>query len=781
MPARILNQHEMICFRSDRLCLPLVALLLSWVSGMAFGQQALTAFPGAEGAGKWTKGGRGGRVIAVTNLKDSGPGSLRAAIDASGARTVVFRVAGTIWLKSALRVRNPYLTLAGQTAPGEGITIAGHEFKIDASEVIVRYLRFRPGDLIHADLDAVSVVRGSNIILDHLSASWGIDETLSVTPDARDVTVQWCLISESLHHSFHSSGGPHGKGSLLCGRNGARITFHHNLYAHHADRAPLIAGLDPATTDPVGPKLDFRNNVIYDWGSVDEGWEAAGANRSPDNAAHANFVNNAYITGPGTGRGWLPIAQSPYYAYRYWAFEELSTHSHAHWAGNTLNGELWKNSSGNPDPTWMVSVPRAAGSGYFLSSPVAFDNAEVPTDTADQATADVLAFVGASHRRDAVDLRVLNQVQTGTGGLIDSPADVGGWPVLATGIAPPDRDADGLPDGWEKARGLNPASRTDGNRKAPDGRTWVEVYHQQITEATPVHLTIIAQGHGSASATQMSLPLGGVSPLSVVPEPGYIVDQVLQNGVPVTLASLSQTPELWADTTLQFIFAHPRIPVPSDLVRPVALLLDRHPALNGDIGGMLHLTITARGTFTGQLWSGNLNRAVVGTVVAREQELPRIDLTLPIKNALPLKLSLEFHSPGDVRGTLSQGEATAALNGWTCPWNAKKQPLPLPQRGIHNTSLVNTLDSAATSATLKLQATSDGWAYLTLRFADRLQALRNTRLSPDGRWLFWTRTTPGRAPTHGLGQVDASGQMSATITRLTPSVIPYATATTATN
>ena len=148
--------------------------------------QALTAFPGAEGAGKWTVGGRGGRVIYVTNLNDSGPGSLRAAVEASGRRTIVFGVAGTLFLKSPLRVQNPYLTLSGQTAPGGGFTVAGHDFIIQADEVIVRHLRFRPGDLVRKDVDAVSVTRGRNIILDHLSASWAVDEVLSITPDARD-------------------------------------------------------------------------------------------------------------------------------------------------------------------------------------------------------------------------------------------------------------------------------------------------------------------------------------------------------------------------------------------------------------------------------------------------------------------------------------------------------------------------------------------------------------------------------------------------------------------
>ncbi|MDB6073284.1 MAG: pectate lyase, partial [Verrucomicrobiaceae bacterium] len=377
----------------------LVSLFLLSISGPVLGE-ALTAFPGAEGAGKWTVGGRGGKILFVTNLKDSGFGSLRAAVEARGRRTVVFRVAGTIWLKSALRVRNPYLTLAGQSAPGEGITVAGNEFHIQASEVIVRYMRFRLGDRVRADIDAVTVSSGKNIILDHLSASWGVDETLSVTPDARDVTVQWCLISESLLHSVHSSGGAHGKGSLLRGHNGARLSFHHNLYAHHADRAPMIAGTKPIAKDAVGVWFDFRNNVIYDWGSAKEGWEAAGANRNPEAVAQVNFINNAYLTGPSTAKGWLPTSHAPYYAHRYWAFEELSPYSCAYWAGNTLDGALWKNASGNADPMWLVSLPRSINPAtYLLPAPVTFANAELPAVSASTSTASVLALVGASLRR----------------------------------------------------------------------------------------------------------------------------------------------------------------------------------------------------------------------------------------------------------------------------------------------------------------------------------------------------------------------------------------------
>jgi hypothetical protein len=745
----------------------LVAVLFGMGSLQA--QAQLPAFPGAEGAGKWTVGGRSGRVIAVTNLNDSGPGSLRAAVEASGRRTVVFRTSGTLFLKSPLRVQNPYLTLAGQTAPGQGFTVAGYDFIIIASQVIVRHLRFRPGDLSGTDVDAIAVIRGQNIILDHLSTSWGVDEVLSVSPDARDVTVQWCLISESLHHSVHSSGQPHGKGSLLRGRNGARLSFHHNLYAHHADRAPMVQGVDPVSRDPLGVFLDFRNNVIYDWGSVSEGWEAAGANRNRDAAARVNFVNNAYLSGPGTGPAFLPIPQSPYYAYRYWAFEELSPHARAHWSGNTFNGQLWKNDSNNPDPTWMVSVPRETGTGYFLANPVLFTQAELPDITVAASTSNVLERVGASLRRDAVDLRILDQVANQTGDLIDSQTDVGGWPSLTQGIPPLDRDRDGLPDGWEKAYGLNPAVSSS-TQKTSDGRTYLEHYHEQLLEPFPISLTVTSEGPGTASATSSELTLGGISALSVIPADGYIIDRIELNGKAVTLDALDQTPELWADTTLHFFFARPRIPLPPEFARPYAALLARHPTLNADLGGMLHFSVTTKGSFSGTLWTGNKSRRLRGQVIAREQETPKITFEIPVPNTAPLILSLDLHAAADITGQLTQDTATAALTGWGSPWHATRLPLPKPQRGTHFATPTSVAEPEPETATLRLQTTAGGLATLRVRFSDGRLALRSTRLGPLGQWLLWTRPYPGRAPTHGQGRLNTEAVLNTEFLRLQPTL-----------
>ena len=190
---------------------------------------------------------------------------------------------------------------------------------------------------------------------------------------------------------------------------------------------------------------------------------------------------------------------------------------------------------------------------------------------------------------------------------------------------------------------------------------------------------------------------------------------------------------------------------------------------------MLHLSITAKGTFTGSLWNGQTNRALVGEVIAREHELPRIDITVPMTKAEPLKLSLELHSPSDVRGTLRQGEASAALNGWTSPWHKTQQPLPLPQRGTHTARLIHQTDPLAAPAGLRVQASIDGIAYLTVSFSDRRVALCNTRLSPEGRWLLWSRPYTGRAPTHGQGQLDSAAQLTASLLRLGLALIPYST------
>lgn len=432
----------------------------------------LPAFPGAEGAGRFALGGRGGRVFTVTNLDDAGPGSLRAAVEASGPRTVVFAVAGTIALKKPLVVRHGRLTIAGQTAPGDGITLRDQPFEIAADDVVVRFIRSRLGDESGVDGDAVGVVAGRRIVIDHVSASWSTDETLSLsarfdTPERSfdAVTVQWSVIAESLNRNAAKKGQAHGFGTLLRAGRGARISMHHNLWAHHQDRMPRPGNwLDPAV-DPVGALFDFRSNVFYNWGR-----ERAGYNLDRATRSSYNFVANAYLTGPDS-RGAL-------------AFEESSTQARAFVDANTMNGVR------PADPWSLVAahrehLPGGLPAGYRLAQPI--EVAPVRTDPAPLAQAQVLLHAGAALRRDAVDRRIVESVHTRGGRIIDSQREVGGWPVLQPGAAAPDRDGDGLPDAWERAHGLDADDPADGARTNPSsGYTHLEDYLAELAApATP--------------------------------------------------------------------------------------------------------------------------------------------------------------------------------------------------------------------------------------------------------------------------------------------------------
>jgi pectate lyase len=438
-------------------------LLTSLLALAGSGVPVIPAFPGAEGAGALARGGRGGAVLRVTHLDDGGPGSLRAAVEAKGPRTIVFDVGGTIRLKKPLVVRNGQVTIAGHTAPGGGITLRDRHFEIAADDVVVRYIRARLGDEGGAESDAFTISRGRRIIVDHVSASWSIDETLSSgsdykTPkdDLRDVTVQWSIISESLRRSLHAK-GEHGYGSLLRGARGARMSFHHNLWAHHVARMPRPGNYLTPDKDGVGAYYDFRSNVFYNWGGSQAGYNAD----SGDKASHAayNFVDNAYRTGPDTKK---PII-----------FDERNPIARAWFAGNSLDGRI-------PADPWSLVTGRT-DPAYRLAGPIRFP--AVAGDPAPRAYEKVLAGAGASRVRDPVDARVVATVRNRTGQLIDSQKEVGGWPELPPGSPWRDGDGDGMPDDWERAHRLDPTDPADGNAdRDRDGYTELEEWLSSLVD-----------------------------------------------------------------------------------------------------------------------------------------------------------------------------------------------------------------------------------------------------------------------------------------------------------
>ncbi len=436
------------------------ALLLIWTCTSALDGQPL-AFPGAEGFGRFATGGRGGKVLEVTTLADAGPGSLRYAVMQTGPRTVVFRIGGTITLQSPLVITGDSLTLAGQTAPGDGICIRGYPVIVDADNVIIRYLRFRMGDLFQVEGDALSVMFHSDIIIDHCSFSWGTDEVLTVR-DNENTTVQWCIIAESLNRSYHRKGA-HGYGGIWGGKG---ASFHHNLLAHHASRNPRFSG-SRYHGEPERELVDFRNNVVYNWGQQSAYGGEGGS---------YNLIGNYYKFGPATkyrdrivepwnDEGRWYVADN--YVFGFPAVTEDN------WAGG-VQGHFWRH-------------VRAAQP---------FAVAPVTTHAAQEAYALVLAYAGAIlPRRDRVDERIVEEVRAGTAhfgpgkrGIIDSQEQVGGWPELRSRLAPHDSDHDGMPDEWELKHGLDPHDPTDANADADAcGYTNLEHYLNELCPSVGCH------------------------------------------------------------------------------------------------------------------------------------------------------------------------------------------------------------------------------------------------------------------------------------------------------
>lgn len=410
------------------------------------------AFPGAEGFGRYTSGGRGGQVIYVTNLNDSGAGSLRAAVTATGARTVMFKVSGIIALNSDLKISNGNITIAGQTAPGDGICLKNYSVAINADNVIIRYLRFRMGDQAQHEGDAIGARNHKDIIIDHCSMSWSTDECASFY-DNENFTLQWSLMSESLRVSIHNK-GTHGYGGIWGGK---KASFHHNMLAHHDSRNARFCGSRYSGL-PNLELVDFRNNVLYNWGA-NSAYAAEGGSY--------NLTYNYYKAGPATGSGVNDRIISP------GQDDGSNTQSAGVWGSFYVNGNYTTANSTTTDDNWNGVDPNPSSkSKTELRVNAEYDFGQMTTHSAANAYSNVLANVGASLKRDAVDKRIVSEATNGTftytgsngstKGLIDTQSDVGGWPSYNSTTAPTDSDNDGMPDSWESANGLNSTNASDG-------------------------------------------------------------------------------------------------------------------------------------------------------------------------------------------------------------------------------------------------------------------------------------------------------------------------------
>jgi hypothetical protein len=445
-----------LCFNEEYM--KTVSIIVMFVCCI-FTAGAVVAFPGAEGSGRNSTGGRLGTVYEVTNLNNSGTGSIVDAVSA-GNRTIVFRVSGTINLNGVILKPKSNTTIAGQTAPGDGICLKGR-IQIDTySNIIIRYIRVRVDEgAANSSGNAIDIASGTNVIIDHVTASYGRDETISCQELSNLVTVQWCIISESLTYENHSYG------SLVRGDSGDQKTYHHNLYAHNNARNPRPGNYTVYTTDPEGGHFDFRNNVMYNWSGSYAGYnDDNGTGSNTLSVTRYNFIGNVYITGPES-----TVSNK--------GFRESSKVSYGYFTDNSYNGVI-------PSDSWSIVVfnsnsMTAADITAYKARSYLVPMEPVTTTSSAQAKIDVLAGAGASLSRDIIDKRIVNNVLNKTGHSIATTAvqPEGGWPTLNSLPALADSDHDGMPDAWEIPRGLNPNDPADGNTyRDSDGYTNLEEY-----------------------------------------------------------------------------------------------------------------------------------------------------------------------------------------------------------------------------------------------------------------------------------------------------------------
>ena len=422
----------------------------------SLGNAAITAFPGAEGFGANSVGGRGGTVIKVTNLNDSGPGSFREAVTASGARTVVFEVSGIINLTSNITITNPYLTIAGQTSPG-GILVTGKTIMIKNHDIIIQHMRFRVGSHAVDDYETHDTLQiwsndSYNIVIDHCSISWGIDENFETAYNPYNLTIQWSIFSEGLSHAGHPK-GEHSKGMLIWGKGSPDLTLslHHNYFAHNSDRNPMVSGAD-------APFVDAVNNIIYNWygGNSPATWDQA----------RVNWVHNYSKRGPSSNE---------------FSYEVV------HWADANpaapqiyVEGNIGVRRLSQTDPQWSVGATWRdilLSESYRKIDP--WPATPVTTTTMSESVAEcILTAVGATAPvRDSVDTRIINDFINNTGDIIDNVMFPDDFPIFSTPAPPADSDNDGMADSWEALQeGINPGLNDSNGDADNDGYTNIEEY-----------------------------------------------------------------------------------------------------------------------------------------------------------------------------------------------------------------------------------------------------------------------------------------------------------------